>query len=379
MNKLYDALQVALDALAAGESLEAVLARTPDLDQELRPLLRAALAARAAGLTEIRQDVQRRGRARILQRGAVIRESRVHRSRRIIPAVPRVAITVGLVAMLALSSTGLVSASTGALPGDQLYGVKRSWEDVQLMLVFQSQQYRLLQSHFQQERLDEIDELLAKGQAAPINFSGMVMRSQDGSWLVSGIPVSITGLTTLPSGTIAEGSPVLVSGTTRRDGVVEASRLELLGAGVPLPPLEPSGLEDVHPESDQQDSGPSATPQPGQAGSSQSSEQRHSFEFSGVVETMGQQVWRINGQAVSVDQAAVYGTVKVGSDVKFQGYYVASGRFVVTKIESTDIPTPKVDTREKVPSDKPGDQVPGDSKPGGTSPGDGGEGGGSGD
>jgi hypothetical protein len=366
MSKLDQALHDALEALEKGESLEAALARTPDLSRELRPLLRAALIARSAAPAAVAADVRRRGRLRILQRAAVIREAHMHRGRRFIPALPRLAITLGLVTLLVLSSTGLVSASTGALPGDQLYGVKRSWEDVQLLFVFRSQEYRLLQSHFEQERLDEIDDLLAKGQSAPISFSGLVMRQQDGSWLVSGIPISITSVTKLPADSIAAGSPVMVSGTTRANGVVEASRLELLGAGVSLPPLEPSEPEDLQPDSGGQESGavPAHQPSAGSAGSPSAGAEHRSFEFSGVVETMGESAWRINGQLVYVDKAAVFGTVKVGSNVKFQGYYDTGGRFVVTKIESTDTTGPKVDSREKVPVDKPGSSNPGESSPG---------------
>jgi hypothetical protein len=185
-------------------------------------------------------------------------------------------------------------------------------------------------------------------------------------------------VTKLPADAIGEGSPVVVSGTTRADGVVEASRLELLSAGVSFPPLEPSGLEDLQPDSAGQESGGVPAQQPGAALPSAGAEHR-SFEFSGVVESMSRSAWRINGQLVYVDKAAVFGTVKVGSDVRFQGYYDAGGRFVVTRIESTDLPAPQVGSREKAPVDKPGSANPGDSKPGDPSPGDGGDDSGSGD
>lgn len=376
MSKLQDALQDALVAISNGETLESTLERTPELSEELRPLLRAAMIAGAVGNMEPGAEARRRSRAKILRRAAVLRGVQVRHSRRIIPALPRLAITLGLVSMLALTSTGLVSASNGALPGDQLYPVKRSWEGVQLLLMLRPQERQLLESHFEQERLDEIDELLTKGQPAEIMFSGLVMHQQDGSWIISGIPVSITRLTSLPAAAIAEGSPVSIAGYTRSDGAVEARRVDVLGPGVPLPPLEPSESEEERPTADAQGSGviPTATPRPVDAGPEPATQAPQSFAFSGVVQSMGDTTWRINGQTVYVDQAAILGTVKVGSEVKLEGYYDPNGSFVVTMIQPDNSSAPN--GSDKVPADKPGDSKPGDSKPGDSSPPDDGEGGG---
>jgi hypothetical protein len=363
MTSLHDALQSGLRALEAGKTEEEALALHPDLAGEVRPVLRAALVARAAGRHDVAVDVRRRGRVKLLQRAALMRETSVRLPRRIIPILPRLAMTLGLVAILVVTSTGLVRASSGTLPGDQLYPVKRSWEGLRLWLVYRPQEHRLLESSFEQERLDETGELLARGRAAPITFSGLLTKQQDGTWLVSGIPVAITGVTDLPPGTIPRGSPVVIDGVTGVNGVVEAERVQVLLSGAPLPPLEPS---------DEDGGKPTAVLPPSVGPSRQGSTvpeghdaEQHTFTFTGTVEFIGEPAWRINGQAVYVDAAGIVGSVKVGSDVSFEGYYGADGRFIVTRIEAGDNPRNKVRGSEKDPGAKSGDSKPGDGAGGG--------------
>ncbi len=353
MNKLYDALENCLQNLEQGQDLDSVLARYPDLVKQLRPMLEASLRARTPSGRTIPSDVQRRGRARLMQRAAEMREAKRAPCRRMIPMFSRWAITFGVAGALFISSTGLVSASSGTLPGDQLYPVKRTWEDVRLLFVFNPQGRNVLESQYEQERLNEIDELLMKGRSASITFSGLVISQQNRQWLVSGIPVSVTNSTRLPADVISNGVPVAVIGTTRNDGIVDAQEIRLLQPGVSLPPLEPSGDNDQNGETDNENHSvpvaPTAanknlqttplpvivimpgTPAPEQPSASQ--QQQKGYEFSGVVESIRGNVWNINGQSVIADQAQIDGAVKVGSAVKFEGYYDATGKFIVTKVE----------------------------------------------
>ena len=361
MNKLYDALENCLQSLEQGQDLDSVLARYPKLAEELRPMLEASLLARTSSDHTIQIGAQRRGRARLMQRAAEMREAKRSR-RRMIPMFSRWAITFGVAGALFLSSTGLVSASSGTLPGDQLYPVKRTWEDVRLLFVFNPQGRNILESQYEQERLNEIDELLMKGRAAPITFSGLVVSQQNGQWMISGIPVSVTGSTRLPTGTVASGVPVMVVGVTQNDGTVDAHEIQLLQPGVSLPPLEPSGDNDQNGETDNENhrsqSTPSAennnaqvTPLPiiittpgANISGVQSLSQQRGYEFSGVVESMQGNVWNINGQSVIADQAQISGAVKVGSTVKFEGYYDPNGNFIVTKVEVKSVITRSTDS-----------------------------------
>jgi uncharacterized membrane protein YgcG len=313
-----------------------------------------------------------------------MRESKRASRRRLIPIFPRTAIALGLVVILALTSTGFVSASSGALPGDQLYPVKRTWEGVRLFFVFKREEHDLLESDFDQERLNEIDELLVKKQAVPITFTGLVIRQADGQWLVSGIPVSVTAATRSSATVISDGAPVMIIGNTRSDGVVEAQKIQLLQPGGRLPPFEPSEGREPNTGGEQEDANAASTPtavvpqSPSQPGSQQSQQGQKTFEFSGVVQSMKNNVWIINGQSVYMDQAEMIGQINVGSVVKFDGYFSSDGKFVVTKVEDNSNRNSNTHRNDSGGnnSENSGDGSDGQERPGG---GEGGNGGGSGE
>jgi uncharacterized membrane protein YgcG len=339
MNELADALETCLRALEEGQSVEAALAQHPDFESELRPLLESSLLARGSRQLVIPEEVKRRGRAHLLQRAAEMRESKRGSHRRMIPIFPRAVIALGLVAVLVLTSTGFVSASSGALPGDQLYPVKRTWEGLRLFFVLNPEGHDLLESQFDQERLDEIDELLGKKQTAPISFTGLVSRQADGQWLVSGIPVSVTEATVLSTNAISDGAPVMIMGITRSDGVVQAEHIQLLQPGGPLPPFEPSENSEPTGSGEQEDAGAASTPvvvvtpSLSATGSQKSAQGQKTYQFSGVVQSMKGEVWIINGQSVQMDQADKTGNIKIGSVVRFYGYFGSDGKFVVTTVQ----------------------------------------------
>ncbi len=334
----YDILEECLKALDNGQTVESVLARYPDRARELRPLLNTAIRAGTLGGVPVPEQFQKRDRNRLIRRAAEMRESK-RPARRMILLFPRLAVLLGVIGALILSSTGLVSASGSSIPGDQLYPVKRTWEGVRLLFVFTSQEREILQSQYEQERLNEADELLNMGRSSTrVTFSGVVTQQQDGSWKVSGIPVSVSNSTTLPKGTITDSAPVVVTGITRSNGVVEAQEIQLLQPGAPLPPFEPEGSGERDSSNPASMSTPitpamptgSPMPQP-----SAPQDQHSSYEFSGIVESMQNNVWTINGQSVRMDQARVNGDAQIGSSVKFQGYYDTNGEFIVYELDVT--------------------------------------------
>ncbi len=343
MTELYDVLDTCLQALEQGRDLNTVLGDYPDLAQELRPILEASLQARSLGEITIPANVQSRGRIKLLQRAEALRRLQRQREKRMIPFYSRLAVALGLAAVFFLSSTGLVSASSTALPGDQLYPVKRSWEDVRLFFAFNPQNKDILQSEFEQERLDEIDGLLSRNRAATVNFSGLVTQQNGNKWLVSGIPVTLSSSTQLSGNSLSNGVPVNITGVTLANGEVEAQQIQLLGAGVSLPPLEPS--DKSQPENEDQNAQPApanpatvsppaskSVPTPGQTNNNEE-KNPHTFEFHGVVNSMQDGRWTINGQSVLVVGAQIEGTILPGNVVTIQGYLTEDGTFVVTKIE----------------------------------------------
>lgn len=333
-DKMYEALEVCLNALETGVEIDAVLQLYPQFADELRPILEASVQARSLAVPTVPTEAMQRGRARVLQHAAAMRASRpTSRRRWSMFAFPRLAISLALAVAFLLSGTGLVSASSGALPGDQLYPVKRSWEDLRLFFMFTPGGRAGLESEFEQERLNEIAKLLGEGRQATIAFAGLVTAQNNDQWQVSGITVVITPSSRLPADTATLiGAPVMVIGHTNAQGFVEVDTMDLLGPGASLPPLEPSNStksNNPQPESNQENSTKSETSSdqlPEEIGSS-------TYEFQGVVESMNGNEWTINGQAVNVEFAQNTSPVSQGSLVDFEGYYSKDGQFIVTKIE----------------------------------------------
>jgi len=321
--KLYDALEVCLNALETGVDLESVLKLYPQEAEELRPVLEAAIQARSLALPAVPEAAMQRGRARLLQQANQLRK------RWTLFTFPRLATSLAIALLFLVSGTGLVSASSGALPGDQLYPVKRSWEGLRMFFVFSPEEREGMRSAFEQERLDEISELLTERRNEPIAFAGLVTEQNIVNWKVSGITVVITPNSQLPPEAVPIGAPVMVIGHTNAQGFVEADTVDVLGPGVSLPPLEPSKMEDVEVHEPEDAPGEQVLPgvgQPEQLGNL-------TYEFKGVVESTNGNLWTINGQELNVEFAENLSPVPVGALVEVKGYYSRDGQFIVTKIE----------------------------------------------
>ena len=239
---IYETLEECLQAIETGADIESVLQRYPNMAEELRPILVASFQARSLAPVSVPEDAIRRGRARVLQHAAGMREA-AQSSRQPTFVLRRLAVALVLVFLFFLSSTGLVRASDGALPGDNLYPVKRTWEDVRLILVFNPEGREELEDEFEQERLHEIDELLFEGRHETIEFAGMVTEQSGDQWIVSSIPVQITPESKLPAEPVTVGALIKVEGHTNIQGFVEADKIELLEPGISLSPLAPVEIE----------------------------------------------------------------------------------------------------------------------------------------
>jgi len=324
--KLYEALEVCLNALETGVDIEAVLKLYPHLADELRPVLEAAIEAKSLAIPAVPETAMKRGRARVLQHASKMRAAAPKPRRRwSVFAFPRLATSLAIALLFLLSGTGLVSASNGALPGDSLYPVKRSWEDLRLFFEFSPGGREGLESEFEQERLDEILKLLTQGRKEAIALRGLVTEQSDNTWKVSGITVMITASSQLPAEMVTVGAPVTVIGHTNSQGFVEVDILEVLGPGASLPPLEPSEKEFSGVDENEGQS-LNGNQQPEQLG-------EMTYEFKGVVEAMNSNIWTINSQRVNVEFAENKSSVPLGAIAEFEGYYSIDGQFIVTKIE----------------------------------------------
>lgn len=358
MNKMYDALEYCLQALENGADLDAALAHYPDLADELRPMLEAAIAAQDMTATQPSTDAMGRGRAKLMQHAAQMRKAKAPAPHRVIPALQRLSLALMIAAVLLSSGTGLVRASSTSLPGESLYPVKRTWEGMRLFFVFNTMKREVLQSEYENERLEEVGELLTEGRHASIQFAG-VFTVVNGITYVSGIPVLILDTTQLPAEGLKNGAAVILTGHTNAQGFVEADLVQILPAGSMVPlgvPLEIEEGENTHSSGSSLEGGSGQTSgnetggSDEQPNSSADSEPRN-FQMEGTVESMSNNILVVNGATVYLEQPEINGVITVGADVKVEGYYAPDGRFIVTKIEVKDSESNGNDGEDSLSSD----------------------------
>lgn len=315
--KLIEAFEVCISELEAGADLESVLKLYPDLEVELRPMLETVDQALMMSVSEVPQDVMMRGRTKILGHAASVRKAADKPGR---PGLlfNRWATSLLLVLVFFLGGTGVVDASSATLPGDNLYPVKRAWEEVRLWFERSPSGREELESEYEQERLDEIGELLAEGREETISFSGIITVQNESYWIVSDVPVQVTANTHLPVETISVGAPVTVVGRTNSQGFIQAEKVSLLEPGASLPPLESEALE-KHREENSTEEGENERPR--------------TYKFQGVVSSQQGYIWFINNQRVNVSNAEIKGDIAPGDFVEFEGYYDENREFMVTKME----------------------------------------------
>ena len=342
MNNLYEALEICLQDIEQGADVETVLFRYPDLADELRPILEASAGARSMAVSDPSPEVVRRNRAKVMQHAAQLREAKAKSSQRMwFASLRRVAVALAVVAALFVSGTGLVRAASTTLPGDNLYPVKRTWEDVLLLFTFNGQQRAALEVEHENERLHELSELFAEGRSAEVDFAGTVTSQNGNEWLINGVGVVTSEQTEIRDQGIGVGSAVRVRGWTQGNGTVLAERLELLSSGDQLPdieyehkPEEKNNNEGSNQQSED-NSGPGSgdeTPEVKETPESQSKPKEESFD--GVLNSVEDNVLVVNGIVIDISNAEeIKGTPVVGASVKVEGYYDSNGVFVVTKIE----------------------------------------------
>jgi uncharacterized membrane protein YgcG len=239
MSNLYETLEICLQDIENGQDVESVLFRYPDLADELRPILEASAGAKSMAVPAPSPDVVRRNRARVLQHAAQMREGKARSSQRIwFASLRRIAVTLAVVTLLFVSGTGLVGASSNTLPGDNLYPVKRTWEGVHLFFTFNPLEREALEVEHENERLHEVQEVLAEGRSIEVDFNGLVTSQNGNEWVVANVRVLISAQTEIRDQGLGVGSPVRVRGITQADNTILAERITLLSSDDTLPEME---------------------------------------------------------------------------------------------------------------------------------------------
>lgn len=354
MSDLYELLEVCLNEIDNGATVESVLRRYPAYANELRPILEASVNAKNIAVPEPATEMVRRNRAKVLQHAAQMRQAKVRSSRRLW-SVPlrRALVSLAVIVVLLASSTGLVRAASTTLPGDNLYPVKRTWEDMLILFTFNVQSRQTLEVEHENERLNELNEIFAQKRSVQVDFSGQVTRQNGDLWLVAGIPVAVSSQTVFSSHSVVVGDAIHVIGVTQNDGAVLAQQIEVLPSGVPLPTIndddsfeqEQSGESNQAGEDNSGQGSATETPkvEVTQTSESESNSGPDSSSSSGIepkdetvlgtVQSITGNIVVVNGQIMNVSSAEIKGTPKVGSTVKVEGYYDPNGLFIVLKIE----------------------------------------------
>jgi hypothetical protein len=223
--RLYDAFEVCLSALATGVDLEACLALYPDLADELRPALQTAQRARLSAQADVPAAAMNRSRAKMLAHAGELRSKK--KSFFLSGAFPRLALaSLAVVLVFFLSFNGLATVSAQALPGDGLYPVKLAAENLTLRLAPSGEVRQQLADDYQQRRTEEVRSLLSSGLVRNISLEGVIDEISPNQLIVQGIPVRLNANTEV-SGEMIPGRLVKLEGTTQPGGWVDADRLKL--------------------------------------------------------------------------------------------------------------------------------------------------------
>ena len=339
MNNLFDVVETCLQEMNAGAELEAVLHRYPELADELRPILQASIDARDLTGPAPSAQVVQRNRAKLLQQAASVRTEKPGLSVWF-ASIQQWAIAMALLILFLFSGTSLVRAASGSLPGDSLYAVKRSWENLTLALTFDSQERKGLQVQFANERLEELHELFASGRTAMVDFAGIVSREHGDGWWISNILVIVSKQSAMPSQPIRVGAAVHVYGTTGGDGIVLAQRIELLPVGAALPDVKDTKPEIEQPQAATQsvedDSGQGSedeTPEVEETETPAVTAAPEIESISGTLTSIDGDIWEIDDISVDIRDDTIEGTPAVGAQVRAEGYFGSDGVFVALRIE----------------------------------------------
>ena len=155
-------LDECLKELAAGQSLDAVLARYPKEADELRPLLLTAQNLKEVPVARPRSHVQQAGWQRFLGEAIAVRRARERR-----PAFglwqPLAAAASLALVILSLSGGATVYAASRSLPDSPLYPIKLAAEEARLWFVFDEDDRAGTLLDQSETRMTEIRKLVQQG------------------------------------------------------------------------------------------------------------------------------------------------------------------------------------------------------------------------
>jgi hypothetical protein len=115
----------------------------------------------------------------------------------------------------------LTYTAQGSLPGDLLYGVKQATEQTRLLFTFDKNQHAQLREQFNQQRLDEINQLILLNRAAVVRFFGTLETKGENLWVIEGFPIFLPEDADIDKN-VQEGDTVEVIGILKSNNVLVA-------------------------------------------------------------------------------------------------------------------------------------------------------------
>jgi hypothetical protein len=137
--------------------------------------------------------------------------------------VARFALALVVVAVL-VAGGGAGLASANALPGDTLYGVKTTLQDLRLALTADAGARTQLEAQIQVQRMNEVRLALQHGRRGQVRFWGELTAFNDMEWTVGELTISLQEETRI-TGEPYLGAIVHVLGVVQEGGEIAALRL----------------------------------------------------------------------------------------------------------------------------------------------------------
>lgn len=269
-------LEECLAQMRVGKALEECLSAHPAQAKRLRPLLGAAVRVWEIPIPRARAEAVQAGRERLLAEAkfraaspSPVSSGRFSRyTKQVLCSLQiallgrkrsslNLALTMAAIFVIVLLATGslTVNASASSLPGDSLYGVKRSWENVRLSMTPSQQGRQRLQEQYDEERRDEVKELIHLRRAETVEFQAPLKEMDAEHWQVDGFWVQIDSETEV-EGEPETGLALYIRARLDEDGTLTALQVRIparnqltpFPTGVPTPGLTPQ--MDENPETE---------------------------------------------------------------------------------------------------------------------------------
>ncbi|MFC1981744.1 DUF5667 domain-containing protein [Chloroflexota bacterium] len=167
-DELQQILEECLELLEQGTCIEDCLNKHPAQARELKSLLSMAQLSRKSLHYSISRDTKVRIHNKVMTQWD--RQHRPQDQKKLILSwLPRWAyVAVSVVLFLLISGLGVNAAAADTTPGDSLYPIKRSFEEVQLVFTLSDMAKAEVHVRLAEHRIDEILKLAGKGESEDI-------------------------------------------------------------------------------------------------------------------------------------------------------------------------------------------------------------------